>query len=105
MRLAYPEPTVQVQPHTGQHVALAEPFLAACTPLDGLPAKVLARHDAAAWVGSTGSGRYVAKLTSANVGGGRSWAISRTGDTVGCLSTRWSTEPQASEADPCMVAL
>ncbi|COV94843.1 Uncharacterised protein [Mycobacterium tuberculosis] len=56
-------------------------------------------------MGSTGSGRYVAKLTSANVGGGRSWAISRTGDTVGCLSTRWSTEPQASEADPCMVAL
>ncbi len=43
---------------------------------------------AAACVGSAGSGRYVAKLTSANVGGGRNWAISRSGDTVGCRSTR-----------------
>lgn len=105
MRLAYPEPTVQVQPHTGQHVALAEPFLAACTPLDGLPAKVLARHDGGRLGGFNRVRSIRREAHLANVGGGRSWAISRTGDTVGCLSTRWSTEPQASEADPCMVAL
>ncbi|MBP0574637.1 hypothetical protein J8J27_28410, partial [Mycobacterium tuberculosis] len=32
--IQFREPGREVQPHTGQHVALAEPFLAACTPLD-----------------------------------------------------------------------
>ena len=54
---------------------------------------------AAACDGSAGSGLYVSKLTSENVGGGISWAISRSGVTLGCRSTRCATP-----LDPCMHA-
>ncbi len=74
---------------------LAEPFLAACTPLD-LRQKVpgTPRRRPPGWV-QPGQVDTSAKLLSANVGGGRSWRPHQYGR---CLSTRWSTEPP--EADP-----
>jgi hypothetical protein len=70
MGLAHAEPTVEIQPDARQNHPPAQHF--SPPPRRSTACRQKSRHatTAAACVGSAGSGWYVAKLTSANVGGG-----------------------------------